>query len=193
MPFLILALDNIRLARRPASITSTDEANCYDRMLHSVISMSAQRLGPPLAIILALLRPLQESKHYIRSAYGDSTKCYGGKRDIPYQGTGQGNTSSSPFWMIISAPLINLMRSKNICSTFTTAITLVTFSLVTFSLVMVMYVDDNDIFVTSDHVHQVQDIIHRTQDCLTTWKHTLAVTGGVVCPSKCSWVLIDFA
>ena len=182
-----LALDNIRLSRRPASVTSTDAANCYDRMLHSVISISSQRLGLPLAVLLALLRPLQESKHFIRSAYGDSTKSYGGKRDIPYQGTGQGNVSSSPFWMVISAPLINLMRSRNICSTFTTAITL-TVSL----LVMVMYVDDNDIFVTSDHVNQVDDIVNRTQECLITWKHLLAITGGVVRPNKCSWVLIDF-
>lgn len=101
-----LALDNIRLERRPAAVTSTDAASCYDRMLHSFISISAQRLGVLLVVLLALLRPLQESKYYIRSAYGDSKDYYGGKRPVPYQGTGQGNSSSSPFWIIISVPLI---------------------------------------------------------------------------------------
>lgn len=56
-----LALDNIRLARRPAAITSTDVAHCYDRMVHNYISMNARRLGVPISILLVLLRPLQES------------------------------------------------------------------------------------------------------------------------------------
>ena len=71
--------------------------------------MSSRRLGVPLSIILALLRPLQESKHYIRTAFGNSTVYYDGKRSIPYQGSGQGNASSSPFWIIVSSPLITLM------------------------------------------------------------------------------------
>ena len=82
-----LTLDNIRFAHRPASVASTDAANCYDRMLHSFISISAQRLCVPLAILLALLRSLQESQYYIRTAYGDSDKSYGGRSDVPYQGT----------------------------------------------------------------------------------------------------------
>lgn len=40
-----LALDNIRLAKQPAAILSTDAANCYDRMVHSFISLCSQRLG----------------------------------------------------------------------------------------------------------------------------------------------------
>ena len=79
-----LALDNIRLAKRPAAILSTDAANCYDRMVHSIISLRVQRLGLTLSIVLALLRPLQESRHFIRSAYSDSTTHYGGKRDVPF-------------------------------------------------------------------------------------------------------------
>ena len=138
-------------------------------------------------LLLALLRPLQESRHYIRTAYGDSSNYYGGKRPVPFQGTGQGNASSSPFWIIISTPLITFMRSKNVCSTFTTAITLVSFS-----LIMVLYVDDNDIFVTSDRPDEARDILQRAQKCITMWKETLNVTGGVVRPIKCSWVFVDF-
>ena len=67
-----LALDNIRLMKCTAVITSRDAANCYDRMVHSFISLSAQRIGAPLSILLVLLMPLQESRHYIRTAFGDS-------------------------------------------------------------------------------------------------------------------------
>ena len=36
-----LALDNIRLSKRPAAVISTDAANCYDRMVHNFVSISA--------------------------------------------------------------------------------------------------------------------------------------------------------
>lgn len=170
-----------------AAITSTDAANCYDRMVHSFISLSAQRIGAPLSILLVLLMPLQESRHYIRTAFGDFASFYGGRKDIPYQGSGQGNASSSPFWLLVSSSMIDMMRRENVCATFTTAITLTTFL-----LVMVMYVDDNDIFVTSTQHDGYEDVVHRSQQCLNIWKDTLQVTGGIVRPSKCSWVLIAF-
>ena len=83
--------------------------------------------------------------------------------------------------------MIEMMRRENVCATFTTAITLTTFL-----LVMVMYVDDNDIFVTSTQHDGYEDVVHRSQQCLNIWKDTLQVTGGIVRPSKCSWVLIAF-
>ena len=183
-----LALDNIRLQKRPAAILSSDAANFYDRMVHSFISLSVQRLGLPLSIILALLRPLQECRHFTRTAYGDTSQFYGGKQDIPFQGSGQENASSSPFWAVVSSHLIDMMREMNVCSTFTAAITLVTFA-----LVMIMYVDDNDIFITSDRINQIEDIRHKAQQAITFWKEVLHVTGVVVRPSKCSWVLLDFS
>ena len=182
-----LVLDSIRLSRRPASILSTDAANCYDRMVHGYISLAAQRLGLPLSTISALLKPLQAAKYYIRTAFGDSNSYYGGARDVPYQGTGQGNSSSSPFWLIVSSPLILLMTQDGFCASFLTAITL-TFV----TLTMIMYVDDNDIFIMSHTAHPVQDILQKTQRCIRRWRDLLAVTGGVVRPNKCSWLLIDF-
>ena len=83
--------------------------------------------------------------------------------------------------------MIEVMKKENICASFTTSITLATFL-----LVMVMYVDDNDIFVTSTHNDPIPDVIGRSQQSLTTWRQTLQVTGGVVRPIKCSWVLISF-
>lgn len=52
-----LALDNICLLKCSAAVTSTDAANCYDRMVYSFLSLSAHRIGVPLAILLALLQP----------------------------------------------------------------------------------------------------------------------------------------
>ena len=58
---------------------------------------------------------------------------------------------------------------------------------------MIMYVDDNDIFINSSRINQIADIKHKAQQAITFWKEALHVTGGVVRPSKCSWVLVDFA
>ena len=182
-----LTLDTFRLAKEPAAITSTDVANCYDRMVHSFITMSARRLGTSMSVLLALLRPIQESRHFIRTAYGDSKTFYGGRREIPYQGSGQGNASSSPFWLIVSAPLINLLTANNVCASFTSAITLVSVA-----LTMVMYVDDNDIYVTSSRTNKLVDVVNQSQHNLRTWKQLLEVTGGVVRPKKCSWGLVAF-
>ena len=53
-----LMLDNLRLERKPGAVLSTDIANYYDRMVHSYVSLSGQRLGVSLPIMIALLTPL---------------------------------------------------------------------------------------------------------------------------------------
>ena len=58
-----LMLDNLRLERRPGAIISTDIANCYDRIVHSYVSLCGQRLGLSILVMAALLTPLQESRY----------------------------------------------------------------------------------------------------------------------------------
>lgn len=83
--------------------------------------------------------------------------------------------------------MIQFMKDSTVCSAFTTSI-----SLIYIVLTMVMYVDDNDIFVTSERTNPEADIIAKSQHIVTIWKRTLNVTGGVVRPIKCSWVFIQF-
>ena len=182
-----LTLDTFRLSKQPAAVTSTDVANCYDRIVHSFITMSARRLGTQMSVLFALLRPLQESRHFICTAFSDSRTYYGGKQSVPYQGSGQGNASSSPFWLIVSSPLIQLNTANNVCASFTSAI-----ALIAITLAMVMYVDDNDIYVTSSRTNRIPNVICQSQHNLRTWKRLLEVTGGVVRPKKCSWALVAF-
>ena len=182
-----LLLDNLRLERRPGAVLSTDIANCYDRMVHSYVSLCGQRLGVSLPVMIALLTPLQESRHYVRTAYGDSNSYYGGKRTIPYQGLGQGNAASSPFWLVVSSPLVDIIKDSCLCATLVTAITLTTVL-----LTLVIYVDDTDMFITSNSTNAVDDIVRKAQQILFMWRDSLRITGGVVRPDKCSWLLVDF-
>jgi len=58
-------------------------------------------------VLRALLKPLQNAKHYTRTAFGDSPSYYTGNN---LQGAGQGNTSAAPFWTCVSSPMITLMK-----------------------------------------------------------------------------------
>ena len=56
-----------------------------------------------------MFKTLQKAWHYIATAYGESTKRYGGKRWLPLQGVGQGNGAGPTIWAVISAMLIAIM------------------------------------------------------------------------------------
>ena len=81
------SLTILKLYRKSMVVISTDAANCYDRMCHSYISFACIKLGLAAQLMIALLKPLQEGKHHIRTAYGDS-KGY-------FQRAGQGNTGAA--------------------------------------------------------------------------------------------------
>ena len=75
----------------------------------------------PSLFYLPYSSPLQESRHYVRTASGDSQTYYRGRQEVPFQGSGQGNASSSPFWLIVSSVIIEMMHRENICATFAAA------------------------------------------------------------------------
>jgi hypothetical protein len=88
----VLTMDLLRLRRQSGALCSNDAKSCYDRILHSVASaLAARHQGAPRGSIESRLQTLQYAKHKIRTAYGVSTKHYGGCNTIPLQGLGQGN------------------------------------------------------------------------------------------------------
>ena len=93
--------------------------------------------------MIALLTPFHESRLYIRTAYDNLTTYHGGKRDVPFQGLGQGNAASSPFWLVVSSPQVEIIKNSLLCATLVGAITLTTIF-----LTLVIYVDDTDMFIT---------------------------------------------
>jgi hypothetical protein len=53
-------------------VCSNDAQSCFDRIIHSVCSLSLQRLGMPLAPIISKLTTLQNLTHFVWTAFGDS-------------------------------------------------------------------------------------------------------------------------
>ena len=57
--------------------SSNDAKACYDRILHSVASLTMQRIGMPLAPIKCMLKSLQEMQHFIKTSHGISARSDG--------------------------------------------------------------------------------------------------------------------
>ena len=51
-------------------------------------------------------------QHYIRTTYGDSDSSMQTRStDVPFQGILQGNGAAPATWVVISTPLLNMMRT----------------------------------------------------------------------------------
>ena len=118
-------------------------------------------------------------KNFVRTAYGDSDTYYGGDLDDLLQGGGQANPATPPMWTAISIVILNILSmytpGAKIIASISLAITM-------FSAIM--YVDDTDIFVLSDHQESVQGLLSRAQSLVDTWCRALWASGGVLRPEN---------
>ena len=105
----ILALDIIRIERRPATVCSNDAKSCYDRIIHTVASLCMQRLGVTQEACFTMFGTLQELRHHVRTAFGEKASGYGAL-GIPLHGVGQGNGAGPAIWLAITIPLISMLR-----------------------------------------------------------------------------------
>jgi hypothetical protein len=93
---------------------SNDAKSCHDRIAHPVAKASMMRLGTTAVAIDLMFETIQHLRHYIRTAYGDSTISFGGnprQGDPPKQGPGQGNGCGPAIWADVSTPALNLLRA----------------------------------------------------------------------------------
>ena len=104
----ILSLDTIRLERRPAAVCSNDAKSCYDRIVHTVASLSMQRLGVSMETGFTMFGTLQALNHHVRTAFGEKANGYGAL-GIPLHGVGQGNGAGPAIWLAITIPLIEML------------------------------------------------------------------------------------
>ena len=79
--FKVLMFDYMRLKRRNGIVFSNDLMNCYDRMHHTALGFALRYLGAPSRAVQCVSTTIQEMRHHIRTAYGDSLTYYGGMRD----------------------------------------------------------------------------------------------------------------
>lgn len=104
-----LFYDLVRLKKIPATSEFTDLVSNYDLVVHSLASLSLQRVGVPKEPILYTFTTLQNMVSSVRTAFSDSIKTMGGDLwavplNPPPQGLGQGNGVAPAIWAVTTLP-----------------------------------------------------------------------------------------
>lgn len=92
-------------------LVSNDAKSCYDCIVHSIASIAMQRMGLPIQPIRCMLVTIQNMKHYVRTAFGESNSSMTNENDLPFQGILQGNGCGPTLWLAVSSPLMEMMRT----------------------------------------------------------------------------------
>lgn len=174
--------DILRFNRKPGLLCSNDAKSCYDRIIHRIAALAYRRLGIAAAPVACMLETIQEMKHHIRTAYGDSLFYMDSSGKIKkFQGLLQGNGASPTTWVIISTPLLNMLRTAGDGSYFLSSISGNMIHVVGFA-----FVDDTDTPIATLHLPNatVPDIIEKAQEAINRWEGGLKVTGGAIAPDK---------
>jgi hypothetical protein len=130
---------------------------------------------------------LQNLQHFIRSAYGVSTKSFLASEVHPVaiQGIGQGNGAGPQIWAAISTVILNLLRTQQAGAVFEAPITGESLRLARYA-----YVDDTDIIA---HDKNGKDnAVMELQRSINLWNGGVAATGGQLEPTKTYWYNMQF-
>ena len=101
---------------------------------------------------------VSKMRHYVRTGLGNSSMYYCSNSKHNLQGGVQGNGYGPPTWLSTSIELLSSIASSPIQASFVSAI-----SLTIFMMNVIMYVDDTDMFMTSEHNESPQSLKNKTQ------------------------------
>ena len=183
-----LFFDVARQRRYNAALASVDAQTCYDRVVHSVVSLMCQASGLPPGPIIVMLAAIQQMKFHLRTAYGDSSSTYSGTAGKPFMGLCQGNGGAPAGWAIASSFMIAMLYCRNHQCEIVSAVSRAAFIGVVF-----MFVDDADLpKMAQTPLETLASIAIRLQRQVDDWRGSLNVTGGALKPIKCAWVPIQW-
>jgi hypothetical protein len=107
-----LTVDLLQQRRQAGALCANDAKSCYDRIVHNVAVLALRRLGMPAAPIQSMFDTLQLASHHVSTAFSVSKHNYGGHRQPPLQGVGQGNGAGPAIWAVISTVIITTMAAQ---------------------------------------------------------------------------------
>ena len=187
-----LLFDITRYSKQSLGLTGCDLSSCYDRVTHTPAMLAMASYGIPMQPLTSMFNTIQNCKSYIRTAFGESVRSFGGQDDkyiaLP-MGLGQGNGSGPSVWTIISSKMFEVLYKNNLSSFFLTPITHLPLEICGFA-----FVDDTDLVCTVPNSTSSLDTLEKMQSMVNTWEGVAKTTGGAIetSPEKSWWYLVDF-
>ena len=185
-----LTFDILRQQRKKGGICSCDLKSCYDRIVHSFAALAMKRAGAAESATVSMFSTIQDLKHKVRTAFGDSDESFGGEawRELEaLMGVGQGNGAGPAIWAVISTIFFDTLRKNGFG-----ALLLAPFSKVNVNLAGFGFVDDTDLLQTGLDTDEYWDIAAKLQASVQLWEKCTEVSGGCLVPEKSWWTLVDF-
>jgi hypothetical protein len=184
----VFTTDIARQEHRSMALCSNDAKSCYDRILHAIASICMRRVGVSKETCLMMFGTLAKVQHYIRTTYGDSDSSYT-CIEIPFQGCYQGNGAGPGIWLLVSIPIINMLKTAGFGFSVRTVLSQEEFSFVCYT-----FVDDSDVVHSTmePYTSDIEDLVVEMQQVVDTWEGGLRASGGALVPAKSYWFLIHF-
>jgi len=138
-------------------------------------------------MVASMIMTLHDMEHHIQTIFGDS-KAVASRAtwQLPIAGIGQGNGAGPHICMVVSSPLLDIMRKDGFYAHMIGAILHLEKKLVGFA-----FVDDTDLCVYGQHITS-NNVRQSMQQSVDNWAGLLQATGGALVPNKCFWYLLDF-
>ena len=77
----VLAYDLACQWKRPLLVASVDASQCYDRIAHSMAALTLRAYKVHASSVMGMLNPIHCMEFYLRTGYGESKTCVGGKEN----------------------------------------------------------------------------------------------------------------
>jgi hypothetical protein len=177
----VLTADIKRQRKLPAALCSNDAKRCYDHIVHAIANICLQQVRVTGATRRVMLGTLQQMQHYLKTAYGTLNTLYD-CIEIPLQGVLQGNGAGPAIWILISVPLINMLRRQGFSFHSSNLLSEETYQFACYT-----YVHDTDLVLNGDPHTPPTQVFEDMQRMLDHWEGGLRATGGALVPSKRYW------
>ena len=173
-----------------------DAIGCYDRIMPQNVSLYLLRLGVAIAAMTCVCRTFNETRHYVKTAYGLSSSTYEGTEKVPLFGAGQGTTGGPFFWLVVFSIMMEAFDPTMKAMTFTSPCRTIRTERYGDA-----FVDDTKFGITADlHLGQVPtedsttlQVTYVLQELTRLSQHyekLLYASGGALNILKCHWVLL---
>ena len=182
----VFTTDLARQEHLSMALCAKDAKSCLNRILHAITTICMRQIGVTKQTCFMMLGTLAQAKYYIQTTYGDSTTSYS-CIEIPFQGLNQGNGTGPGIWMLVSIPIINMLKARGFGFKVANAM-----SQDQLSFVCHAFVDDTDLVHASDQDIVLDGLVDEMQSVVDTWEGGLRASGGALVPDKSYWYLIHF-